>query len=537
MIIAEIAIPQMFTAYAEHIGYVQNGLNHKQYFCEGCDQAFASAWGVTPGMNGYERGTSFHCTYCGKQHNKYVAYIKRHEACPNKVRLSLKTFKNLVILEVHYEAVYFDDVFGVRAAKGRESFRFDIAKQSVTFIRYGRGGSKVGTSDIGSPFDLALFNESILRFFTDHSLAVKKQRAELVKLLKLLRETIQSMMEKCLGHKLDSTLFVSAGTLRGMFLVPILNIAFRVNFPDAPNLPTVYRERVAEIETMWSRHMISEYGFMNDVIAQARKGTDFITAIIKAKKMPNSAAVRREIRRDFFECGRLATTFDLIKNYDYALRLYMGIKQILSRSQGSSNIKNLIKFLHGVLANYGESGLATLVENDEEMDIDDCARLYDQLNKESREDLRSESVRLRDLHDWMAKKHRKQGHKNLILDVPDHIIKRLSMQRDKISFFLPKESRELLEAGEELHNCVASYSAAMQDHRKWIVLVANDKGKLAACLEVVETTLVQAKLVNNQRVAKDDKLNAEVIAWAEKAKIDIKTNDVKIPIAEQVQSA
>ena len=111
------------------------------------------------------------------------------------------------------------------------------------------------------------------------------------------------------------------------------------------------------------------------------------------------------------------------------------------------------------------------------------------------------------------------------------------MQQEQIKFFLPKESRELVAAGKELHNCVASYAIAMEGHKKWIVLVANDKGKLVACLEVVGTTLVQAKLINNQRVAKDDKLNAEVIAWAETANIDIKTNDVKMPIAEKVISA
>ena len=60
------------------------------------------------------------------------------------------------------------------------------------------------------------------------------------------------------------------------------------------------------------------------------------------------------------------------------------------------------------------------------------------------------------------------------------------MQKDRMKFFLPKESLELLEAGTELHNCVASYGSDMKDNSKWIVLVADDKGKLAACLEVRE---------------------------------------------------
>jgi len=228
VIISEVVIPQMFTAYAEHIGRVQNYLNHKQYFCEECDQPFASAWGSSPGMNGgYERGTRFHCTYCGKEHSKYVAYIRRHEECPYKVRLSVKAFKDLVILDVFYEAVFFDDMFSVRSRKkGKETFRFDIAKQTATFSSYHeKCTSSGGPISIGNPFELDVFRESVLRFFTADSLAIANQKPELVALLKLLRENVQSRMEK--RYKVKS-LYVSPGTLRGMFLVPLQNIAFSI---------------------------------------------------------------------------------------------------------------------------------------------------------------------------------------------------------------------------------------------------------------------------------------------------------------------
>lgn len=515
----------MFTAYAEHIGWVQNQLNHTQYFCEECDQAFASAWGLSPGMNGSWRGNHFYCPHCGKQHSKHVANIKRHEECPYKVRLSLKTFKDLVILEVHYESVYFDDVFGVRGRKnGRETFRFDIAKQTATFSsRYGKGSGEV--IDISNPFELNVFKESVLRFFTADSLAINNQKSELVGLLKELREAVQRRMEK--RYKVKS-LFVSSGTLRGMFLVPLQNIAFRVTFPDAPNLPAVYRDRIADINTLWEKHRISNYSFMQDARELARKGTDFITAVITATSLPNTAVVRREIRQNFFECGRLVASFDLVKNYDYALRFHAGIKPLLDAAQGTFYNRDLFEFLGDMLNIYGESGLVALVESADEVNIRDCIRLYDQLNDESRQAIQTERVRPRDLHDWMAKCHRRQIHTNVALDVPNHIINRLSMQKDKLKFFLPKESIELLEAGAELHNCVASYGTAMKNHKKWIVLVADDKGKLAACLEVEGNALVQAKLINNQRVSRDEKLNSEVVAWANNANIEINTSDVHV---------
>jgi hypothetical protein len=103
------------------------------------------------------------------------------------------------------------------------------------------------------------------------------------------------------------------------------------------------------------------------------------------------------------------------------------------------------------------------------------------------------------------------------------------MQTDRLKFFMPAESRELLEAGAELHNCVATYGRAMRDNTKWIVLVADDRGRLAACLEVRGKELLQAKIDRNKLVASDPILNREVLAWAKEAGLVIKTKDVEPP--------
>jgi len=159
------------------------------------------------------------------------------------------------------------------------------------------------------------------------------------------------------------------------------------------------------------------------------------------------------------------------------------------------------------------------------------------LNDENKKALETESVRLRDLHDWMSLRHKRQTHKNLKFDVPDHIIKRLSMQTDRLKFFMPKESMELLEAGHELHNCVATYGNAMKNNSKWIVLVADDKGKLTVCLEIRGNELVQAKTNRNKPVSSDNKLNSEVLAWAKEANIRVETSDVMLPVKEKLAKA
>lgn len=535
MLLAELVIPQMFTAYAEDIGYLHNGLHHYQYFCEECDQAFCSAWGRIPGSFGsYERGSRFNCPYCGHLHHENVAYVKRDKAAPNTMRLAVKVYRDLVTLEITSKTVIFNDYLNLIERHHKEIFRFDIARQRVTFTVDHIGANREPI-ELGNPFKLEMF-ESILRFFRSNSLANSKQRSELSNILKVLRETVHRKLEKHLKHKVSS-MFVHHGTHHGTFLLPILNIAYRLACPDAPNLPVEYRESPHEIQNFWKLKMLSSplsneaysIDLMDHVIALTRRKRDFITAIITIQSLPDRPIVRRTLREDPFSVNILAEAFNLCENYDYAIRMYEGLKEFSNDERVRWSINdNLFQFLREMKPLYGEVGIVRLVEDYMAMQLWDCVTLFQQLNAENRQVLMAESVRLRDLHDWMSLRHKRQTHKNLKFDVPDHIIKRLSMQTDRLKFFMPKESLELLEAGHTLHNCVASYGQAMKDNSKWIVLVADDNGKLAVCLEIKGNELVQAKTNGNKSVSLDDKLNAEVIAWAKEANLEIKTSDIKV---------
>ena len=46
--------------------------------------------------------------------------------------------------------------------------------------------------------------------------------------------------------------------------------------------------------------------------------------------------------------------------------------------------------------------------------------------------------------------------------------------------------------------------------------MADDQGKLAACLEIKDKDLVQAKLDRNRPVRSNAELNAEILTWAKK---------------------
>ena len=122
------------------------------------------------------------------------------------------------------------------------------------------------------------------------------------------------------------------------------------------------------------------------------------------------------------------------QNYDYALQLYSGLKKLT----GQLLFKDLLlKFLQAMLPLYGEAGVVHLVEAAKDLELQDCIKLYQQLNEENQLALQTEQVKLKDLHDWMARRHRIQQHVNLKFNIPEHIVRRLSMQKDRMKFFLP----------------------------------------------------------------------------------------------------
>jgi hypothetical protein len=475
MLVAEVNIPRMFTAYAEDLGYPDRStsLHHYQYYCKECNQVFAAAWGRIPGaLWHYERGNYFNCPYCATRHEKNVVCIKRNVPAPVRIRLSVKVYQSVVILEVAASTVFFEDNMRVCSGKCKEIFRFDIARQTVKFHRsVEKQGFKIDEEkEIGNPFKLDVFEESILGFFQSSSLANSAQRTKLNELLKILRESVHSKLEKHLGHKAPS-MYVSPGQFYGTFLLPIFNIAYRVMFPDAPNLPVEYREPPNIITRSWEAKMISDHGFMADVIALTRRKKDFITALAEVNSIPDKPVVRRILGEDPFEVSRLAEAFALCQNYDNAIRLFTGFKKLEIDRYAKAWNTDLLQFLRDMLPLYGEAGVVHLVEKAKDLELLDSINLYKQLNKENKQAIQTERVKLSDLHDWMAWRHRLQNHVNLKFNVPDHIVKRLSMQTDRLKFFLPAESVELLKAGAELHNCVASYGQAMKGNSKWIVLM------------------------------------------------------------------
>ena len=161
--------------------------------------------------------------------------------------------------------------------------------------------------------------------------------------------------------------------------------------------------------------------------------------------------------------------------------------------------------------------------------VRDIAQQFNQLTPANKQAALSMPLTVKNIHDELTELLNRQKHKDYELNVPDYIINRLQMQKDRLKFFLPSTHYQLRDAGKELHNCVGSYAARVASGEEYIVLTADDKGKLLVCMEVKNSRIVQAKLYGNKPVYSDDALNAEVIEWAKATGLKIDTYDIRQP--------
>lgn len=528
--ITELIIKKMFSAYAN-----RHGQDQMQYYCESCSQQFSAYWNIraNPYNSWFSRGNSVLCPYCGKRHDKHIGTMSKGEHVPYEVKLTLYTYISKVVLSVKYKAFCFNDLYELEGSTGEEVFTFNIEDEKSSFarsIKIGKNDVEISTLPIDCNFKDEILSSSVLQYFYNRSLANTKNRDKLVDMMRKLRNEIAVKLANKHQCKISSLYINALGSEHGMFLLPIINLANRIKSSTSQNIDANYRvsKRIlvptvpkwAEIRSDW----------MNRYKERIQEGKDKITAMIEAIGLPNKDAVRKLVGADSQNINFLKVAFDLCSNYDLAIRFSQAFKNLKDISKPDT-----IRFLKEMLKVYSEQDIVQFLDKAIEYNLKDCLQLHEKLTEENKIKLLENRIRLRELHDWMAIEHKKQTHKNIDLKVPTHIINRLAMQKDKLSFFLPKESEELLRVGHSLNNCVASYSERMAQGKQWIVVGTDSKGKYTACLRVCNNELVEAKINRNKSVANDSVINKAVIEWAKEANLVIKTSDVMQEITESKQ--
>lgn len=508
MRIAQVIISEMFASYsATSEDYTPDELIFR---CSRCKHDFRI---LTP-RKGMRMPVFINCPHCrtlicyGISNDDNV-WARHDKIVPATMCLHLYEYKDFVKLVVSGKGLslaprgwreYWREV------SYKEEFRFDTQRRKTTWTQ-GIGKTR-RVRELCDPGKLVeLGQESMLRYLYTHP-SIASDKPEVLELLRTLREAVREKLEKRVGHKVSS-FFCPAGTSAGWLLLPLGNIAYRMVFKDAANLPASMRKlNTGSVPGVpWLNRFPADFD-----VNIVRRAKDTVTGLITAANLPDTRSVRRALTEETFCLRRLVFLHQLFGRSDLAMQAFPLFGDHDNSVQRGYPLDDTLMRLKDF---YTDAEILRFLRRSSEYGVRDSLQMLDLLGEASYTELRQHPPKIRDLHDTLVALRNKERHPDYAFDNKTAPIRRrLAMQQDRIQFFLPECSRVLYDAGKTLHNCVGSYAQKVRKGETHIVLMSDDRGKLVACIEVMGGAIKQAKLDCNQPVHKKPEVNAEIIAWA-----------------------
>nr|DAN45827.1 MAG TPA: PcfJ like protein [Caudoviricetes sp.] len=544
MLINDVRIPRMFGVYMTILrSYYPEELMFYHAECGG-------SFKMPDVRSGIFHNTRTHCPKCGApirfgECDHDTLYVPQGYIVPLDMYLRLDVYNDVVRLTVRGNGLttYADDTPQAsrqywEQTRYHEVFRFDIQHRRTTWRRYscGREAQRI---ELGDPCELPRLGRfSVLRYLYAH-FSVRDRKSAVTDLLKDLREAVRKKLACRLKHPV-SHMFCTSGRSSGWLLLPIGNIAYRMIFTDAPNLSPIWRAlNTAQIQAVIDSHTFPE-NFDFDVL---RKAKSTVAGLIEAGGLPNTRSIRRVLTEDPFDVGILVLLHRIFDKPDSLMAAYRRCCHIIAGNRNSDgvygyygiSVNRLLEYLcvqvQILRPIYTDRDLLRLLGEPRMMILQDTFRMLNQAGDATLEMLRRHPPRIRDLHDWLVERLRIESRPDYTFDnALDPIRRRLAMQADRVTFFLPEHSSVLYEAGDTLHNCVGTYARRVRDGETSIVLMTDDRGKLTACIEVKGGAIIQAKIDRNRPVHERPEVNSEIIAWAKQTGVSyINCSDVKEP--------
>lgn len=496
-----------------------------QAYCDICGQ-----WFIITHSNSFAISEKIACPACGEIHtHNRIMYSSTSNDCilPYKIRMSLVEFASKVELRLKYQGLYLgDDIFRTyrHFPKVYEKYTFDVVNNKVTWQRH------AGTNKL--EYDLGYFNEdfetlqnkSALCFFQyDHKI---KRGDSFTELLKKLREAVNRLAQKK-GYQ-PKSLFIS-GKRKTRLFASILNIAHRVRFWDSENI-TGIGERNFKIN-LREKHITKENLDMSVVEFWQGQGYSYQEALCMTLKLPNVKVIRREFC--FNNYFNLALAFHQGYSTDISIQMYQYFNaidnecaktRIYYATSADERKKEAIEIYQSFAPRYPDLTFLKMVNKYSY--YKDSYHLLKNMDKITKQRYLESKIPLSKLHDWLSVEIIAQENREMIFDVPEHIIKRLDMQLNHYKLETITKNSQLVRVAQSLKNCSAGYKHRINDKLQLVVISDDNTGKILALLQISQNSIVQAKLYGNKNVSNRMEINDLVIDFAEKTKLNISTNNI-----------
>lgn len=460
------------------------------------------------------------CPACGRLHTgNAVIYGDNPESLlPDNSIMKVIDFKDKVELRIKYTAVYFGR-FAYKTYKYlkniTETYVFDI-KNSKCLWNKKQDGKEIAKAEIGYFEDFFKLREKTALWFyrSDHKINKGNSFAEL---LKILRTAVNKKIKA--NGKTPKQLYIG-GNFDNRLFGNVLNLAHRVRFWDSENIQALsYGEWAVE---KWKNDVLGKNYLpkrFEEQVYLAMKKSDFTAAVCKVLKIPNIPHTRRNLQYENFallhECYK-------IKNYDIAQAMFEYAKK--KTVQAISKIRDMIDFYNKFISVYPKMQMQYVVSK-WDTEYCDILKLWRAADKITKQEFYKKLPAISKLHDWLSIAVAKQEDREIIFDVPDEVINRYTMLLKAFGAKCIERNSELKFWATSLSNCAAGYKNIIGEKRQ-LVGISDDRGKPVALLEINGTSIMQAKLFDNDPVYYRKEINAVVLEFAEKCGLKIRTRDV-----------
>lgn len=545
--LARIYIPRMFDSVILESRYdaAYTTVHHTD-----CGFTFGGKWKRNYNYsNGYTTAAKyFTCPNCGyhsePHRNRIFQTIFESSLIPLSVWAEVVELKDAIDLRISYKAITLKmDGTSIDEGIRKEVLRFDFKKKKAIYTDYNRQ-----KYDLTPDYIREHYFMQVLEYFGKSYAMHSINKKPLNDLFRVLRVAFQKRLLATYGYgAADVYISPSANEEGGYYFNMLLNMALKIAAPDMPSIAYIHRcASYWDDSHIYSRNI--NIPIRNDVFELTRKGVNFHEAMRIVHKAPNSRSLRKamatnpmavymsgvlnlfndeNIRRTIMTLNRVDVPITDVQRYSGKVQRAKDIRKSMRLHIDGSK-----EFWQIMIARYGEPAALRWILAEDFRDIEDCVKMYSELQLKYRDMFWGKRFKPKELHAELINIYNKQEYGDVNLPkVPE-----LNADVNGMHFMVPKTAADLMMIGKELRNCVGSYKDKVMRGTAAIVVVTDDNMKPIACLELSKgdekfTKLVQAKLFGNQCVSKDKAINNTVLKWANQLEIEPRTIDVQAQVS------
>ena len=496
-----------------------------------CGHSFHCLWKFHGGLGApVDEGSGYYCPKCGKRlyrRDTDCPWIELPESkqsiIPYSISLEAREYKNY--LDVYAETLNVDVKSPIDVSTHvikKYTLRFDFKTREVLYLQHG-AFKRVDQGNTIWPLNKTVndttrfcMKDTIFHYLNAESSIRYAERKNLDSFFKDVVDCFNRKLSEAAGYKIKSAYTpTSTQDCRGAFDYCFSNLVWRLKYPDARNLTT---------------EEIRACPYADDPVVKLVENTEkpYLQTVREIYRFPDMPGLNarlakcpiyflRILRSAWLVFHEIDNRYKLIDKMLVQLKCSIGFYQ---------STESYLQSLRIIRHTRGEAAAVKLLEREDAGNLRDCGHMWDLLTPQNKRKFIRAKIRSRDMHDHLTRLADKQQHENVRIKYKSLRDFPLTGKVDDLIFSLPPDTEQLANLGRAMHNCVGTYRDRVLSDKVRIIAAFRNR-KPVICIEIRGAKVAQAKLVNNQSVRDDAKLNRALLAWAKSRKLIVETNDVQ----------